>query len=68
MPSGEQAPIISIETLPLNSIISLQNMLGVPSFKVDLMSKSQITKSLNCSLTYFSLLVYFTRLDNEDHT
>ncbi|CAL2244615.1 unnamed protein product [Prunus armeniaca] len=38
MPSGEQAPITSTGTLPLNSVISLKNVLGVPSFKVDLMS------------------------------
>ncbi|CAL8168164.1 unnamed protein product [Prunus armeniaca] len=41
MPSGEQAPITSTETLPLNSVISLKNVLGVPSFK-DLMTKTTI--------------------------
>ncbi|KAH7848535.1 hypothetical protein Vadar_004118 [Vaccinium darrowii] len=40
MPSGEQAPITSTGTLPLNSDISLKNVLGVPSFKVDLMSRN----------------------------
>ncbi|CAL8150570.1 unnamed protein product [Prunus armeniaca] len=53
MPSGEQAPITSTGTLPLNSVISLKNVLGVPSFKVDLMSVSQVTRSLNCSVTFF---------------
>ncbi|XP_020270654.1 LOW QUALITY PROTEIN: uncharacterized protein LOC109845793 [Asparagus officinalis] len=38
MPSGEQAPITSIGNLPLNSAVTLKNVLGVPSFKVDLMS------------------------------
>jgi hypothetical protein len=53
IPSGEQAPITSTRTLPLNSVISLKNVLGVPSFKVDLMSISQITRGLNCSVTFF---------------
>jgi hypothetical protein len=45
MPRGEQAPITSIGDLPLSSIITLKNVLGVPSFKVDLMSVSRITKT-----------------------
>ena len=53
MPSGEQAPIMSTGTLHLNYVISLKNVLGVPSFKVDLMSISQITRGLNCSVTFF---------------
>jgi len=53
MPSGEQALITSTGTLHLNSIISLKNVLGVPSFKVDLMSISRITRGLNCSVTFF---------------
>jgi hypothetical protein len=53
MPSGEQAPITSTGTLPLNSVISLKNVLGVPSFKVNLMSISQVTRGLNCSVTFF---------------
>jgi hypothetical protein len=66
MPSGEQAPITSTGTLPLNSVISLKNVLGVLSFKVNLMSISRVTRGLNCSVTFFSLLVYFAGLGNED--
>jgi hypothetical protein len=54
IPSREQAPITSTGTVPLNSVISLKNMLGVPNFKVDLMSISRVTKGLNCSVTFFS--------------
>ena len=54
MPSGEQAPITSIGNLPLNSIVTLQNVLGVPSFKVDLMSVSRVTRYPNCSVTFFA--------------
>lgn len=53
MPSGEQAPITSIGNLPLNSTVTLKNVLGVPTFKVDLMSVSRITKDLNCSVIFF---------------
>jgi hypothetical protein len=53
MPSGEQAPITSTGTLPLNSVISLKNVLVVPSFKVNLMSISQVTRGLNCLVTFF---------------
>ncbi|KAH9717541.1 hypothetical protein KPL71_021864 [Citrus sinensis] len=46
MPSGEQAPITSIGNLPLNSVVTLQNVLGVPSFKVDLMSDLTMRKTI----------------------
>ena len=52
MPSGEQAPITSIRNLPLNSSVTLKNVLGVPPFKVDLMPVSHITRDLNCLVTF----------------
>ena len=66
MSAGEQAPITSTGTLPLNSDISLKNVLGVPSFKVDLMSVSQVTKSPQLFSNFFFQLVYFAGLDDED--
>ena len=66
MLSGEQALITSIGNLPLNSNITLKNVLGVPSFKVDLMSMSRVTRDLNCSIAFFPSLVYFIGLDDED--
>jgi len=56
MPNGDQAPIISTGNLPLSPIICLKNVLGVPSCKMDLMSMSQVTRELNCSLTFFPQL------------
>ena len=53
MPSGEQALITSIGNLPLNSNITLKNVLVVPYFKVDLMSVSCVTRDLICSITLF---------------
>ena len=52
MPS-KHAPITSIGNLPSNSNITLKNVLAVPSFKVDLMSVSRVTRDLNCSITFF---------------
>jgi hypothetical protein len=52
IPSGEQDFIAFICSLPLNFDIVLTNVLGVPSFKVDLMSVSRFVKDLNCSVTF----------------
>jgi len=59
MPNGNQAHIISIGTLPLSPIVSLTNVLGVPSCKVDLMSVSWVTRDLNCSVTFFPSGVFY---------
>jgi len=56
MPNGDQAPIISTGNLPLSPIICLKNVLGVSSCKVDLMSVSQVTRELNCLVTFFPQL------------
>ncbi|KAI9180399.1 hypothetical protein LWI28_004458 [Acer negundo] len=53
LPSGEKANIIARGSLPLNSVYYLNNVLCVPSFKVDLMSVSRLTRGLNCSVTFF---------------
>jgi len=56
MLNGDQAPIISTRNLLLSPIICLKNVFGVPSCKVDLMSVSQVTRELNCSVTFFPQL------------
>jgi len=53
MPNGNHTPIISIGTLPLSPIVSLTNVLRVPSYKVDLMLVSRVTRDLNCSVILF---------------
>ncbi|CAL8151589.1 unnamed protein product [Prunus armeniaca] len=53
LPSGDQAPITATGTLPINSYLFLKDVLGVPTFKVDLMSVSKITEDLTCSVTFF---------------
>ena len=54
LPSGEKANIVAKGSLPLNSIYYLHDVLCVPTFKVDLMSVSRLTRGLNCSVTFFS--------------
>jgi len=66
MSNGNQALIIFIGTLPLSLIVSLTNVLGVPSCKVVFMLVSWVTRDLNCLVTFFSFWVYFTRIDDKD--
>ncbi|KAI9161237.1 hypothetical protein LWI28_015656 [Acer negundo] len=53
LPSGDKANIIAKGSLSLNSVYYLHDMLCVPTFKVDLMSVSRLTKGLNCSIIFF---------------
>ena len=53
LPSGEKANIVAKGSLPLNSVYYLHDELCVPIFKVNLMSVSQLTRDLNCSMTFF---------------
>ncbi|KAL6312208.1 hypothetical protein AAG906_025550 [Vitis piasezkii] len=53
LPSGEKANIVMKGSLPLNSIYYLHDVLSVPTFKVDLISVSRLTRGLNCSVTFF---------------
>jgi hypothetical protein len=53
LPSEETTNIVTKGSLPLNSIYYLHDMLCVPTFKVDLMSVSRMTKGLNCSVMFF---------------
>jgi transposase InsO family protein len=52
LPSGDKANIIAKGSLPLNSVYYLHDVLSVPTFQVDLMSVSRLTRSLNCSVTF----------------
>jgi len=51
--SGDKANIVAKGSLPLNSVYHLHNVLCVPTFKVDLISISRLTRGLNCSITFF---------------
>lgn len=60
IPSGQQASITSIDSLPLNFATVLKNMFGAPSFKEELISVSRFTKDLNCSVIFFLFGVFYT--------
>ncbi|KAG5556472.1 hypothetical protein RHGRI_006920 [Rhododendron griersonianum] len=53
LPNGSTAPITSIGTVPFNQDITLNNVLCVPSFSLNLMSASKLTTSLNCCAILF---------------
>jgi hypothetical protein len=53
LPSGERANIVAKGSLPLNSTFYLHDVLCVPTFKVDLLSVSRLTRGLQCSVTFF---------------
>lgn len=53
LPSGERASIVAKGSLPLNNAFYLHDVLCVPTFKVDLMSVSRLTRGLQCSVTFF---------------
>jgi hypothetical protein len=53
LPSGEKAKIVANGSLPLNSVYYLHNVLCVPTFKVDLISVSRLTRDLNCLIIFF---------------
>jgi hypothetical protein len=53
LPTGSCAPITSTGTIPFNSNITLDKVLCVPSFHLNLMSVSKLTHSLNCCAILF---------------
>jgi len=53
LPSEETTNIVTKGSLPLNSTYYLHDVLCVPTFKVDLMSVSCLTRGLNCLVTFF---------------
>ena len=53
LPNGNKVQIDSIGSTNFGSDFSLSNVFHVPSFCVNLLSVSKMTKSLNCSITFF---------------
>ena len=53
LPSREKPNTVAKGSLPLNSIYYLHDVLFVPTFKVDLISISRLTRGLSCSVTFF---------------
>lgn len=53
LPSGEKTPMSATGTISLDSYLYLRDVFSVPTFHVNLMSISKLTKGLNCSMTFF---------------
>ena len=53
LPTGSSAPITSTGTIPFNQDITLNNVLCVPSFQLNLVSVSKLTAALNCCVLLF---------------
>jgi hypothetical protein len=53
LPNGSTIPINSTGTLSFNKDIALKDVLHVPSFQLNLLSASKITKSSNCCVILF---------------
>ncbi|KAG5516925.1 hypothetical protein RHGRI_037606 [Rhododendron griersonianum] len=53
LPTGSTVPINSTGTLLFNKDIILKDVLHVPSFRLNLLSASKITQSLNCCVILF---------------
>lgn len=53
LPTGSAAHISHTGTVCFNSNFSLENVLCVPSFNLNLMSASKLTSALNCCVIFF---------------
>ena len=53
LPSGEKANIVAKGSLLINTVYYLRDVVCVPTFKVNLMLVSRLTRDLNCSMTFF---------------
>ena len=62
MPDGSTACITNIGSTSINSSLHLDNVFLIPSFKFNLLSVSQITKSLNCAVTFLLDRCFFQDL------
>ncbi|XP_075521576.1 uncharacterized protein LOC142554787 [Primulina tabacum] len=53
LPNGGYAQIKSVGTMNLCNDMSVDDVLYVPNFKVNLLSISKLTRALNCSVTFY---------------
>lgn len=62
LPTGAHTPISSIGNFSLSPHLTLSNVLSVPDFKFNLLSVSQLTKTLNCVVSFFPTFCTFQDL------
>ena len=62
LPNGERVVVTHIGTIQLTSSLILENVLCVPSFTFNLISISQLTKSLSCCFIFLSNVCFIQAL------
>lgn len=53
IPNGEHVLVEGVGMTALTKYLKLENILCIPSFKTYLLSVSQLTKGLNCTMMFF---------------
>ena len=56
LPNGGHAEIQSMGFMKLSKNMTLEDVLYVPSFKLNLLSISKLTQALNCNVTFYLIL------------
>jgi hypothetical protein len=62
LPNGNFVPVTHIGTVRLSSTLILTNVLYVPFFSFNLISVSQLTKTISCCLLFFANTCYIHHL------
>ena len=58
LPNGEIALVTHIGTVRISEMLTLYNVLYVPSFSFNLISVNQLAKSISCCLIFFGTLCF----------
>ena len=67
VPTGNTVNVTSTDDVKLSSSFTLHNILFVHEFKFNLMSISQLTKLLNCVVSFYpKFCFFFSRPNHED--
>ena len=62
VPTGNTVNVTSTGDVKLSSSLTLHNVFSIPEFKFNLMSISQLTKSLNCVVSFYPKFCFFQDL------
>jgi hypothetical protein len=62
LPNGQEIPVTHIDTVKLSNLITLENVLCVPSFTFNLLSAPTLTKSICCCFIFLSNVCFLQDL------
>jgi len=54
LPNGQEVPVTHIDTVKLSKLITLENVLCVPSFAFNILSAPTLTKNVSCCFVFLS--------------